>query len=125
MEEELTPWQRRGLYITLTSVLLPAMFVALIFPEDLAPWGVAFAVAVVGGAIGGGVYDEARVWPGALGAAVFGACAIVGMPLYVAVRSLLTTWFVSFEFVFPTLLAGLPGLAVYKGLHTVLGPRRA
>ena len=72
------------------------------------------AVATVGGAIGGAIYDEHAPAKTAVCGALAGCGTVLAIPYYTEMRASLSDTFLSAEFVIPMVIGSLPGIALYK-----------
>jgi hypothetical protein len=113
-----SPREKVGAILACVVVILPGMIISGFMPEiDVLPLWVWVAIAAVGSAIGGALWEAHQPVLGAACGALFGALALLLVPVYVDLRSGLSSTYWNFEFVIPLGVGVLPSAALYKWLR--------
>ena len=110
-----TPRENWGSWIGVIATIVPGMIASGFMPEwNVLPYEGWFAIAAVGSAIGGAIATPLFV-RGAISGAIAGVGTMLGLWLYVVVRSALTGHhtFLKIELVIGGMLGAAPGLLLY------------
>ncbi len=110
-----TPRENWATWIGLFVTIIPGMIVSGFMPEwDVLPVAGWIAIAVIGSAIAGAIATPLVV-RGAVSGAITGVGMMIGLWLYVVLRSALTghNTFLKVELVIGGLLGAAPGLLLY------------
>jgi hypothetical protein len=111
-----TPREKWAMYLGMFATIIPAMIASDFMPAwNVLPFAGWMAVAAVGAGLAGAIATP--YWGrGAFAGALTGAGALLGMWLYVTIRTGLTghNEFLQLELVVGAVLGGAPGLLLYS-----------
>ncbi|MEO1637177.1 MAG: hypothetical protein AAFS04_19070 [Cyanobacteria bacterium J06631_9] len=118
---EITTKGKVALTIGTLSILFPAMsLIGFLEPEHTLPTSTLVAIAVIGSAVAGVVAFPRQWLRSSIAGAVTGGCSLMGILLYVIIRTVIieSDTFYHFEFVLAGLIGGLPGAALFRWVRS-------